>query len=629
MPTDTKSGQPVAATIKKNRSARTKNVSEQAAPEQPEKAQELDSKPIHDHPPRYLADQPLHEHSRLWVQAYSDKKGELPSKGFSELSQRDRDLIVSRLNALEKEQQRKARVAASKALTEFKDSRGIIEFDEETDSIVLDTLINQTNVFEGTATDGEDTFYSYNGLFWETLPDAKVKRMWANEIAQSFFPDGLSAGRVRNLTEMTALKLPVIQQDNTGIMGFTDIAIRIDESGAIEVIGNNSPDLYLTSGYSFPFCPGVKIDRENPQCQNFLDWLFKFATSYDSDGEVDQQASIEKYDLAIAAMYMVITNHHDWQLFVNVTGMGGNGKSVLLLLLIMLAGGDNCTFISSIKAVEQNKKGALESAEGKRLWAFPDQSAYSDSMEVTKKVTGGEPVEVDRMYKRSVAMKFNTVICIVSNFPIASPDKSDGLYRRQVVIDAQYKVTKEEKDTRLISKIESELPMIIKFVLDYFTPDEARNTLENAIENKDKTEAMIETDTMSRFISECLLPREHEKEQVGSLSGYNSAKKGSQYVINRQILAEIEHKLYPLYIYYMETRAGGSAKAYNHNTFTTTIVTRANQLKSLGYTNVKAIKPKNKSTIAGVKINPDSEVLSDLREAAENYELKTDQAQSS
>ncbi|MDI4751783.1 hypothetical protein MJL81_33530, partial [Salmonella enterica subsp. enterica serovar Anatum] len=43
---------------------------------------------------------------------------------------------------------------------------------------------------------------------------------------------------------------------------------------------------------------------------------------------------------AVAALFMVLANRYDWQLFLEVTGPGGSGKSILAEIATMLAGED-------------------------------------------------------------------------------------------------------------------------------------------------------------------------------------------------------------------------------------------------------------------------------------------------
>ena len=55
---------------------------------------------------------------------------------------------------------------------------------------------------------------------------------------------------------------------------------------------------------------------------------------------------------------MVLANRYDWQLFLEVTGPGGSGKSVMAEICTMLAGKDN-TVSASMAALENPRERAL------------------------------------------------------------------------------------------------------------------------------------------------------------------------------------------------------------------------------------------------------------------------------
>lgn len=61
--------------------------------------------------------------------------------------------------------------------------------------------------------------------------------------------------------------------------------------------------------------------------------------------------------MILAALFMVLANHYDWQLFLEVTGQGGSGKSILAEIATMLAGEDNSTS-ASIETLESPRERA-------------------------------------------------------------------------------------------------------------------------------------------------------------------------------------------------------------------------------------------------------------------------------
>ncbi len=54
---------------------------------------------------------------------------------------------------------------------------------------------------------------------------------------------------------------------------------------------------------------------------------------------------------------MVLANRYDWQLFLEVTGPGGSGKSILAEIATMLAGEDNATS-ATIETLESPRERA-------------------------------------------------------------------------------------------------------------------------------------------------------------------------------------------------------------------------------------------------------------------------------
>jgi hypothetical protein len=67
---------------------------------------------------------------------------------------------------------------------------------------------------------------------------------------------------------------------------------------------------------------------------------------------------------------MVLANRYDWQLFLEVTGPGGSGKSILAEIATMLAGEDNATS-ATIETLESPRERAA--LIGFSLIRLPDQ----------------------------------------------------------------------------------------------------------------------------------------------------------------------------------------------------------------------------------------------------------------
>ncbi|MDK3206363.1 DNA primase, partial [Escherichia coli] len=63
---------------------------------------------------------------------------------------------------------------------------------------------------------------------------------------------------------------------------------------------------------------------------NFWKWLC--CSVAENDGKTDR---------VLAALFMVLANQYDWQLFIQLTGPAGSGKNVIADICTMLAGKAN------------------------------------------------------------------------------------------------------------------------------------------------------------------------------------------------------------------------------------------------------------------------------------------------
>ncbi|HIG3165882.1 TPA: DNA primase, partial [Klebsiella pneumoniae] len=110
---------------------------------------------------------------------------------------------------------------------------------------------------------------------------------------------------------------------------------------------------------------------------NFTRWI-----NHATGGNGDRAARIK------AALFMVLARRHDWQLFIEVTGEGGSGKSVFSSIAVSLAGEHNTASASM---------GTLDTARGraqlvgKSLIIMPDQTRYVGEGAGIKAITGGDP----------------------------------------------------------------------------------------------------------------------------------------------------------------------------------------------------------------------------------------------
>ncbi|MDI7690295.1 primase-helicase zinc-binding domain-containing protein [Cronobacter malonaticus] len=203
----------------------------------------------------------------------------------------------------------------------------------------------------------------------------------------------------------------------------------------------------------------------------------------------------EKRDIILAALFMVLANRYDWQLFLEVTGPGGSGKSILAEIATMLAGEDNATS-ATIEMLESPRERAA--LIGFSLIRLPDQEKWSGDGAGLKAITGGDAISVDPKYQNAYSTHIPAVILAVNNNPMRFTDRSGGVSRRRVILHFPDQIAPEERDTQLKEKIASELAVIVRQLMQRFSDPMSARTLLQSQQNSDEA-LTIKRDADSAF----------------------------------------------------------------------------------------------------------------------------------
>ncbi|EBA4726361.1 DNA primase, partial [Salmonella enterica subsp. enterica] len=207
--------------------------------------------------------------------------------------------------------------------------------------------------------------------------------------------------------------------------------------------------------------PGESIATHAPY---FTRWL-NHATGGDS----------QKGERIKAALFMVLAKRHDWQLFIEVTGEGGSGKSVFSNIATMLAGEHN-TASGSMSTLDLARGRAQ--FVGKSLIIIPDQTRYIGEGSGIKAITGGDPVEIDGKYEKQFTTVLSAVVIATNNEPMTFTERNGGIARRRVIFPFNNPVSEEDKDPELAGRIRREIPVIIRHLLNEFSdPNRAKALL--------------------------------------------------------------------------------------------------------------------------------------------------------
>lgn len=325
-----------------------------------------------------------------------------------------------------------------------------------------------------------DTVHHYNGVVWNPLPDKELQR----EMAQIYIDSEVaySQNAIKSAVETMKLSLPVMGVTARNLIGFSN---GVFDTRTGQFREHNKTDWLLIAS-ELPFSPPADGETLATHAPNFWKWLRRSVAGND-----------RKTDRVLAALFMVLANRYDWQLFLEVTGPGGSGKSVMAEICTMLAGKAN-TVSASMKALEDARDRAL--VVGYSLIIMPDMTRYAGDGAGIKAITGGDKVSIDPKHKAPYSTRIQAVVLAVNNNAMTFSDRSGGISRRRVIFNFSEVVPEDERDTMLAEKIEGELAVIIRHLLTRFaSQDEAKRLLHEQQKSEEALTIKREGDSLVDF----------------------------------------------------------------------------------------------------------------------------------
>ena len=325
-----------------------------------------------------------------------------------------------------------------------------------------------------------DMVHHYNGVIWNPVPDKELQRVLAQIYIDS--ETSYSQNAIKSSVETMKLSLPVMGVTARNLIGFSN-GVFDTRTGQFR---EHSKTDWLMIASELPFSPPAEGETLATHAPNFWKWLRRSVASND-----------RKTDRVLAALFMVLANRYDWQLFLEVTGPGGSGKSVMAEICTMLAGKAN-TVSASMKALEDARDRAL--VVGYSLIIMPDMTRYAGDGAGIKAITGGDKVSIDPKHKAPYSTRIQAVVLAVNNNAMTFSDRSGGISRRRVIFNFTEVVPENERDTMLAEKIEGELAVIIRHLLTRFaSQDEAKRLLHEQQKSEEALAIKREGDSLVDF----------------------------------------------------------------------------------------------------------------------------------
>lgn len=257
----------------------------------------------------------------------------------------------------------------------------------------------------------------------------------------------------------------------------------------------HTPENWITTHNGIEYTPPAPGENIRDNAPNFHKWL-EHAAGKDP----------RKMMRICAALYMIMANRYDWQMFIEATGDGGSGKSTFTHIASLLAGKQNTV---SAEMTSLDDAGGRAQVVGSRLIVLADQPKYTGEGTGIKKITGGDPVEINPKYEKRFTAVIRAVVLATNNNPMIFTERAGGVARRRVIFRFDNIVSEAEKDKDLPEKVAAEIPVIIRRLLANFAdPEKARALLleqrdgDEALAIKQQTDPVIEFCQFLNFLDE-------------------------------------------------------------------------------------------------------------------------------
>ncbi|UTJ25338.1 DUF5906 domain-containing protein [Escherichia coli] len=317
----------------------------------------------------------------------------------------------------------------------------------------------------------------------------------------------------------------------------------------------HTPENWITTHNGIEYTPPVPGENIRDNAPNFHKWL-------DHAAGKDPRKMMR----ICAALYMIMANRYDWQMFIEATGDGGSGKSTFTHIASLLAGKQNTV---SAEMTSLDDAGGRAQVVGSRLIVLADQPKYTGEGTGIKKITGGDPVEINPKYEKRFTAVIRAVVLATNNNPMIFTERAGGVSRRRVIFRFDNIVSEAEKDRELPEKIAAEIPVIIRRLLANFAdPEKARALL---IEQRDGDEALAikqQTDPVIEFCQFLNFLEEARGLMMGG--GGDSVKYTTRNSLYRVYLAFMAYagRSKPLNVAEFSKAMKPAAKVYGHEYIT-------------------------------------------------------------
>ncbi len=243
------------------------------------------------------------------------------------------------------------------------------------------------------------------------------------------------------------------------------------------------PTDYITKQIHVDYDPNAKC----PLWEKFLNDVFQ--------GNQDLIRFVQR------AVGYSLTGTTEEQVFFYCYGTGGNGKSVFFKVLKALFGDYAKTTNFGLFSPNASHTDAMMDLDGARLVLVNEVNKLA--VEFLKAVAGGDEITGSRKYEHTRSFTPTFKVWLASNHQPDVEDKTDGFWRKVVLIPFNAKFEGSRRDPRIADKLLQELPGILNWAIEGYKAWAKHGLMIPGVARESVLEWRSEADPIFAFLQTC------------------------------------------------------------------------------------------------------------------------------
>jgi len=293
-----------------------------------------------------------------------------------------------------------------------------------------------------------DMFYIYNGTYWESVEDSKMKRFIITYIRKRGELKHTSSTIVEGTFKNLKLQLggyDYLKSESVQFINVLNGTLAIDKKEVSLLSHNKEHQLDYVLDFNYNPASACKI------------WQ-KFLNDVIPNRETQKTLQQVIGNLLIRGLKIEVLPF--------LYGTGGNGKSVVLEVLTGLFGRENVATYSLTK-ITTDEKVRARIADGKIMNLSSENNMGNVNVDVAKNYSSGEPLDARLNYGNPFEVyNYAKFLGNVNKLNVMDGERTEAIARRQIIIPFTKTISAEKKDINIHHKILTEKSGVLNWVIE-------------------------------------------------------------------------------------------------------------------------------------------------------------------